>query len=179
MGFLDTTDAEMIALTRERRAERLARAPTLYFGGSRSIIKFPERPDPAIQKSMRRKAKKVTRQAARARHLESADKYQRIFELQHCRCYLCRGPFEGIAQATDDHVTPQALGGRRVGNILHACFGCNNGKADRAPFPCELLYLESINIQLPRAMLRRAGGGYVQISQFTPLRLRSEERLTA
>lgn len=44
--------------------------------------------------------------------------------------------------ATEDHVYPRAKGGKvesHGGNILLACYRCNNRKGHRAPRVCELL----------------------------------------
>ena len=44
-------------------------------------------------------------------------------------------------RATIDHVTPRARGGRAAPeNEVLAHAGCNFAKANRAPFPCELLF---------------------------------------
>lgn len=75
-----------------------------------------------------------------------------LYALQHGRCYLCDQPMSVHKhgqnpphEATRDHVIPQRLGGRDGENLLAACRGCNERKADRAPYACELLYLAAIN----------------------------------
>lgn len=75
-----------------------------------------------------------------------------LFHLQGGRCYLCdgvmavrNGGVQTPLDATRDHVVPRRRRGRDVGNLLAAHRGCNEDKADREPYPCELLYLEAIN----------------------------------
>lgn len=128
-------------------------------------------PDP-VWRSIRRQGRKVATERRKAAEQARAHKFRRIYELQGGRCYLCGDPFESQAKATDDHVTPKAMGGRRTANILHACRGCNHAKSHRAPRPCELIYLEAINRSLPRHDLKRASGKHVELPPFTPLRQR-------
>jgi 5-methylcytosine-specific restriction endonuclease McrA len=57
-------------------------------------------------------------------------------------CYLCGEPLDG--PGTWDHVTPRRLGGPdHPVNVLLAHRRCNEAKAHRAPYPCELLYLRA------------------------------------
>lgn len=175
-GYLDFSDADMIALTRQRRLEREHRSPskTLYFGGSKSIIAFRENAPPTpLERSVRRHGEKLESQRRRAAEEARAHKYRRIYDLQNGCCYLCGEEFSNQSEATDDHVTPKSRGGRRLGNILHACRPCNEEKSHRAPFPCELLYLLAINLRLPRHDLKRASGKYLELPAFTPLRQRA------
>lgn len=75
----------------------------------------------------------------------------RIVALQGGRCYICAGQFGWANSATMDHVTPRdpkAGGGKNAGNILAAHKACNNRKANRAPYACEILFLEIVNEQL-------------------------------
>lgn len=73
-----------------------------------------------------------------------------LHELQEQRCYLCDRVFARARKlwATFDHVTPKALGGKWGGNVVLAHQVCNHEKGDRAPRPCELLYLAAINERL-------------------------------
>ncbi len=57
------------------------------------------------------------------------------------RCYLCG---KWMRRPSDDHVVPKRLGGRRGRNILLAHSACNAAKADRAPYPCELLLTAAV-----------------------------------
>lgn len=68
-----------------------------------------------------------------------------LFIAQRKCCYLCCKRMYPGNGSTDDHVTPKSLGGRRENNILLAHRKCNARKADRAPFPCEVLFLAAIN----------------------------------
>lgn len=75
---------------------------------------------------------------------------RQLNELQERRCYLCIRRW-GRRQAwwpTADHVVPRALGGGWSGNVLLAHSECNHKKGDRAPHPCELLYLAAVNERL-------------------------------
>lgn len=71
---------------------------------------------------------------------------RRIAKLQGGRCYLCGQPMR--TEPTREHVVPKARGGRNARNILAAHQACNLRKADRAPYPCELLYLAAVNARL-------------------------------
>lgn len=74
---------------------------------------------------------------------------RRIAKLQGGRCYLCGGVMR--TEPTREHVTPRARGGRNARNILAAHQACNLRKADRAPYPCELIYLAAVNARLAAA----------------------------
>jgi 5-methylcytosine-specific restriction endonuclease McrA len=69
----------------------------------------------------------------------------RIWLAQGKRCYLCNREI-ALASATDEHVTPRSKGGRTRSNILVADGPCNVRKANRAPYPCEILYLAYVNL---------------------------------
>lgn len=77
-----------------------------------------------------------------------------LFQLQGGVCYLCPAPMRARNghqtrdDATRDHVVPKRRKGRDVGNILAAHRSCNEAKGDRAPYPCELIYLEAVNARL-------------------------------
>lgn len=75
-----------------------------------------------------------------------------LYVLQDGRCYLCDRRMLASSPrdpdgATRDHVTPRIRGGRDGENLLAAHRSCNELKADRAPTPCELLYLAAVNAQ--------------------------------
>jgi 5-methylcytosine-specific restriction endonuclease McrA len=76
-------------------------------------------------------------------------KFWRIFAAQGGACYLCVDLFADDDWATYDHVRPRHLGFGRLGNSLLAHPYCNSRKGGRAPTPCELLYLEAVNLSLP------------------------------
>ncbi|WP_374139434.1 HNH endonuclease [Sphingomonas sp.] len=78
----------------------------------------------------------------------------RLLAVQGDRCALC-GKVMSITRsaaspqaASVDHVTPRAKGGARFRNSLLAHRSCNSVKGDRMPYPCELLFLEAINLKL-------------------------------
>ncbi len=67
-------------------------------------------------------------------------------------CYLCpepmdidpRGRSRNLLAWTIEHVFPRALGGRSDANRLLAHASCNTRKADRWPYPCEVVYLAAV-----------------------------------
>lgn len=78
-----------------------------------------------------------------------------LFILQGGRCYLCDGVMgvrghggQAPTDATRDHVRPRGRRGGDVDNLLAAHRACNEAKADREPYPCELLYLEAVTLRL-------------------------------
>jgi hypothetical protein len=62
---------------------------------------------------------------------------KRIAELQGGRCFLCD---KHMWTPTREHVKPRVAGGTNYRNVLAAHSRCNNMKADRMPYVCELLY---------------------------------------
>lgn len=78
-----------------------------------------------------------------------------LFHLQGGRCYLCGEAMkarelgaQSPTDATRDHVVPRGRRGRDVNNLLAAHRECNERKADREPYPCELIYLAAISARL-------------------------------
>jgi 5-methylcytosine-specific restriction endonuclease McrA len=166
MGYLDFTDAEMIALTRERRRERLL---TIYMAPMPDMASLrlayqrlhgsplPEKPcvrHSALDARFQCRPLPVRTKVTRGRYVKPHDCdhgampdliFRTFWRLQRGRCYLCQRPFEPDNWGTRDHVIPRALGGIDAGNVLLACFDCNNIKADRAPKPCEMLFLTAAN----------------------------------
>lgn len=91
-----------------------------------------------------------------------------LLNAQGRACYICGNRFPGKddwvglyksymrdpRKPTFDHVTPRALNGPNDWrNLLFACMSCNVAKDDRAPHPCELLYLSTIVDLLPTSLL--------------------------
>ena len=72
-------------------------------------------------------------------------KIDALMRLQRGYCYLCCQPFYASRPPTLEHVTPKARRGQSRGNLLLAHSDCNSRKADRRPYPCELIYLAAIN----------------------------------
>ncbi len=69
--------------------------------------------------------------------------------LQDDACYLCgvvlgRPKCNGPGAATRDHVFPRDAGARSAQNILLAHGRCNLRKANRWPYPCEVIFLASV-----------------------------------
>jgi 5-methylcytosine-specific restriction endonuclease McrA len=77
--------------------------------------------------------------------LENAE----LYRLQKKRCFLCG--FKMKRGLTREHVWPRHLGGRDVGNILLAHSHCNGIKADRPPYPCELMLRDAIYLRAEAA----------------------------
>lgn len=73
---------------------------------------------------------------------------------QDRRCYLCP---KVMASPTRDHVVPRARGGGSRWNQLLACPRCNVRKADRWPYPCELLMLHAVNLRISAVRTGRRG----------------------
>lgn len=84
-----------------------------------------------------------------------------LLKLQKRRCYLCCKPFtcvpagtpdrrrlNRLGKVTVDHVRSRASGGTLYRNKLLAHEDCNCRKGDRAPKPCELIYLDAIYLQV-------------------------------
>lgn len=94
-------------------------------------------------------ARKARKAAARAARDEGGYPKGLIHDAQGGRCYLCDTRFRrGILPPTRDHVTPRARGGQCAANVLVACRPCNLTKGDRAPHPCELIYLAAVNARV-------------------------------
>lgn len=105
------------------------------------------------------------------RHPRDMGRFWLIMDAQRGRCFLCGHEFTAADWATDEHVKPRGKGGRDSGNVLLAHLGCNNFKGDRDPHPCELLFLEVVNltpgIDLGPGWMKRA-----RRRAFVPLRAR-------
>lgn len=85
-----------------------------------------------------------------------AARVDQLMRLQRGFCYLCGHPFYASRPPTMEHVTPRAMRGRSHRNVLLAHAPCNNAKADRAPRPCELIYLEAVNLRRYRLSYERS-----------------------
>lgn len=71
----------------------------------------------------------------------------KLASVQMFRCGICGE--ELIENPTVDHVIPRSRGGfDGKGNVVAACFVCNNRKADRMPTGCELIYLIAVNCRM-------------------------------
>lgn len=99
-------------------------------------------------------------------------KFWRLYDAQKGRCFLCGHPFLDNDWATDEHVKPQHLGGRRGGNILLAHGNCNRKKGGRPPLPCEVIYLHSVNLMLPLSDMAGLKKAWRPWEEFVPLRAR-------
>ena len=95
--------------------------------------------------------------AARVTYNHDGIRPNRLRKLQRNRCYICGEAFAPHPKGTPDrrrlnrggyptldHVWPKAKGGGLYRNKLLAHARCNSRKSDRAPFPCEWLYLDAI-----------------------------------
>lgn len=146
-------DANPFALTRQRRAEAAERRREEFAAKYGEVVRaqWTDRdharhvewlskgmpPSPSAPKGPR--ARKDARRRERASEISRA---------QDGLCYLCGKPFTVNRAPTQDHVHPRARGGRNQHNILLACYPCNNGKGDRLPYPCELIFLRAVNYAL-------------------------------
>lgn len=164
MGYLDSSDAALIALTRQRRAERAARKPTLYFriqasnvnDRRKKITAAEAHPNP--QHTFWQSRKRVRPLAGigcpGSEHPRSP--FWGMFKAQDGCCYLCGWAFREDHWVTEDHVTPRSRGGANRHNVALAHSGCNTWKGNREPYPCELISLAAINARLEWAAWERA-----------------------
>lgn len=158
---------------RAAAAEAAARKPTVYYGMPDPVLRLPPMLPPQAEGPRRQLWQRPVK---RQRPLDgkeaiAVDKFWRIFHAQAGRCFLCPQPFTDDDWATVEHVKPRALGGMTPGNVLLAHASCNQAKDNRPPHPCEVLYLQAVNLQLkPRDLI---GVGYVPPPVYVPLRLRS------
>lgn len=147
MGYLDSSDAELISLTRQRRRERntariAALPPTMRFSAFARTYEYKVR----IVAPKRPKRTAQYRKPLDALHGFLPPKiFLTLWRLQSGKCYLCGRKFTETNWATCDHVTPRSRGGEDGGNLLLAHGPCNNRKADRDPTEGELAYLLRVN----------------------------------
>lgn len=80
---------------------------------------------------------------------DSKSLMRRIWEAIDRRCYLCIREIE-FDCVTVEHVTPRAKGGTNSQNRMPSCARCNVKKGSRAPYACELLWLEHVNLTVVR-----------------------------
>lgn len=72
-----------------------------------------------------------------------------LVEAQAGKCYLCGDAMDDLDDpATMEHVRSRHKGGHDSRNRLAAHESCNQHKAFREPFPCELLYRDAIYLKL-------------------------------
>ena len=165
MGFCDVTNAEVFALTRRRRAERQAWLKA-HIGGV-AYWGTQEAADAAAARYAEwvRKGKPPSPEAPRKR--PSGNLFlvpstlprlaRRLFRLQGQVCYLTGEPFTRMNPPTWEHVVPKSKGGTNFRNRLLAGQYANNKKGNRAPYPCELLYLEAIYLLLDAETAKTGG----------------------
>lgn len=126
MGYLDTSDTEIIALTRERRGESRARrqaATTAHEALSFPVI--PRQVQDEIEKAWREHGASALalRTAWRNERWEMGDRH-----CGYCGCRMVRA-INLPRTCTVDHRKPRAFGGLDVPeNWLLACLECNNRK---------------------------------------------------
>lgn len=155
MSFTSITNAEVFAMTRQRRADgharRLSDLEAKWGPTVRLYVPQPEYgPDAFLEHEPRRSPYKARPLRKRSKR---GPKYDRekclcIIQLQDRACYLCHEAFTDDAPPTMDHVWPRARGGKNAGNLLAAHRPCNALKDDRLPTLEEMKYLRQINEQL-------------------------------
>ena len=97
-----------------------------------------------------RRLKTLTHPTAKERARKTSDFKELLSEVQNGKCSICGGtlPYRAY-KATIEHTYPKSKGGQDMpGNMTLAHFECNNLKADRAPYPCEVLFLMAVNLAL-------------------------------
>lgn len=124
----------MAEFSRERREERARAIKPL-------TVRFSILPT-VDQDPGRVKVRRMTLEERLAYRDQSKPVWSRLTAAQGNRCYLCN---RTMASPTEDHVLPKALGGKNSLNRLMACSPCNNQKAARRPYVCEMLFLDHIN----------------------------------
>lgn len=63
---------------------------------------------------------------------------QRAFRRENGRCFYCDRPLI-YHHATMDHIKPKSQGGKlEIGNIVIACFKCNNRRGD---YPADIFLI--------------------------------------
>lgn len=86
----------------------------------------------------------IRKERERARQLRASPWWKA--QLAKGECYYCHGHF-APSELTMDHLIPVARGGTSTkGNVVPACFACNQSKA--AKTPAEQI-LESLNLPDP------------------------------
>lgn len=163
MTFCDMTNADVFALTRERRVRDAARAQEraqlLERYGETVYVRpaAPRAPNmpmgpPGGTGAVRRRflaQREAFRLAQRVAKLHiSRIRRKALLKAQEGACYLCRGDFTERNGPSFDHVLPRALGGQTPGNVLLAHIRCNQAKSDRNPTRAELAYLQTVNLRL-------------------------------
>lgn len=144
--YLTSSDAQLIALTREKRRSRISdrvKPRTRYYSDD---VPLPFRP---LRSTCRQRAH---RPEDRLHRMLDDLTFQAFWALQHGKCYLCGKGFVEEDWATVDHVFPRSLGGADEENRLLACMSCNQGKADTLPTPCEVLFCEGVYLWFEQAM---------------------------
>jgi len=146
MGYGDYSDAWLRDLTRERRADRDQRRYAEWVARGKTIYARSVRPTAEFVASIVATPSARDRAGTLRRRLRKAGVLEALFNLQDYRCCYCPSPIG--RDATVEHVVPKAHGGKDHRNILLACLPCNARKANRAPHPCELIFLAAINARL-------------------------------
>lgn len=99
----------------------------------------------------------------RVRSVRRQAHLDRLHEAQDGCCYLCgkqmpeRFRYNINAGWSADHVHPRCHGYSRWRNVLLSHASCNRRKGDRAPFPCEVIYLQAVNARLAEEARLRHG----------------------
>lgn len=126
-------------LSAERRAAREAAAKAERLATLPQPVRYAPEPSAApVEFLAPVKATKDTKSLMR-----------RIWEAIDRRCYLCIREIE-FDCVTVEHVTPRAKGGTNSQNRMPSCARCNVKKGSRAPYACELLWLEHVNLTVVR-----------------------------
>lgn len=157
MSYLDSSDAALIALTRQRRAEASGRKATIYYrvhepmNADRRRKRVPSaqaypNPQHHFWQSRSRVRPLAGESSPGTEHPRAP--WWRMFKAQDGCCYLCGWRFREDHWATEDHVLPRSRGGANRANVALAHQGCNTWKGNRKPYPCEVLALASINERL-------------------------------
>ncbi|AXQ70050.1 hypothetical protein HOU03_gp218 [Caulobacter phage CcrSC] len=139
---------DLLALARQRREEMYARIAARM--NVDYAVQAPP-PEAGDQGHWRRRPGDKTRLSL-------------VREVQKNRCYLCGNPMSPKARrkasASRDHVVAKARGGKNAENILLAHTRCNSERGSRRAYPCELIYLQAVNLVLDARMRRNKPRGH-------------------
>lgn len=148
MGYLDYSDADIIALTRQRRAEAKARPPVVRFSVKGAEFK------PAIEVFNVTTRRKTAAKAWRIAQWQSGNRH-----CYYCEIRMLPVPKKGLPGplcVTVDHKEPLILGGDDAAwNWVLACWQCNNDKGALTEAEFRQVMANAIqDAELPRGSLR-------------------------
>ncbi len=155
-SYLDVTNAQIISLTRLRRAQMAAQRLRERYGDT-----IRADPTSALTYKLLAMGRRYARppNPPHTRYI-TVETHDAILALQGGRFYLCDRGFTDEDWATQDHVVPREKGGQNDGNVLLAHLLCNEIKADRWPTEAEIAYRERVHGRLASTSSRESPAAY-------------------